>query len=546
MACASRFPLTTILLFIGATMASPIASFSAEPATQPDVPALDAAYVRMEVPDKVRAGQVFAVTITMKNTGRDQWGDGMKLLSQDPVGNETWGTSFIIMGQGKNAKPGEEFTFASGLKAPPEPGKYAFRWRVARNRDGVMFGQPTERKVITVEPAPPLPAPKPPVQDPAGKHVLTFADFEYAGSFKVPRRVEKQDSTYSASGLALRTMPDGGKRLFMNYRGVVFEADVPPLVRLVDGDHGPLRTAEVKRIWGRLTVGEDRKTAISANSGHHWDESRKLLYWSSYHGYYTGHSRPVLAASKIDETGRVTHLGPWSVPDAIGHFKGYWGGVTKLSADFAKKHTGGRTLALGFGGYYSICATTSQGPALAAIARPDPAKPVLDMVDLLAVPWGRHEPAPRDGNYLLVRENWGGRHPVNARQGTWTMKDVVRAGIFIDLPDKHGYIAFALLATGRIGYDYGHITSAGSADWWYFYDPADLGKVATGLAKPWDVRPHSMTKVRYPSAAGGKPAPKGGAAVSGACFDEQARLLYLYKRSCIDNRFPCVHVYRAK
>ena len=47
--------------------------------------------------------------------------------------------------------------------------------------------------------------------------------------------------------------------------------------------------------------------------------------------------------------------------------------------------------------------------------------------------------------------------------------------MFIDLPDKHGFLALAFLGTGRIGYDYGAIRSAGHACYWYFYAPKDLG-----------------------------------------------------------------------
>ncbi|HUU21731.1 MAG TPA: hypothetical protein VM389_04265, partial [Phycisphaerae bacterium] len=117
-------------------------------------------------------------------------------------------------------------------------------------------------------------------------------------------------------------------------------------------------------------------------------------------------------------------------------------------------------------------------------------------------------------------------------------------GVFVDLPEAHVYVAFAQLGTGRMGYDYGKITSAGESDWWYLYDPADLAAAAAGKAKPWEVTPNSRTKVTYPPAA--KDPINRNAAVCGACFDEEARLLYVYKPFCVDNRFPCVHVYRVK
>ena len=113
-----------------------------------------------------------------------------------------------------------------------------------------------------------------------------------------------------------------------------------------------------------------------------------------------------------------------------------------------------------------------------------------------------------------------------------------------DLPDAHAYIALPQLGTGRMGYDYGHITSAGESDWWYVYDPADLAAAAAGKVKPWQVTPHSRTKVTYPPAA--RDPRNWNAAVCGACFDEETRLLYVYKPFAVDNRFPCVHAYRVK
>jgi len=516
-------------------------------------PALDAVCVRVDVPPRLLAHQVFEAKVTMRNTGTQAWDDGMKLRSQDPLDNTNWGTTFIIMGQGRSAKPGEEVIFKSNLKAPGTPGKVAFRWRVARIRGNTMFGEATPPKTILVEPRPPEPAPKPPTQDPARKPVLSFGDFEYAGSFKLPDRVEGCGAAYTESGLALRTMPDGARRLFVRTglrRQIIYEAEIPDLVRLADTDHAALHVAAVRKVWGELGLAKPGEEAVAANAGFWWDEPRSTLYWSTYHGYHTGR-RPVLGASNLEPGGKVTHYGPWWIPDSVPWFKSYWGGVVRLSDAFARTYTGGKTLALGFGGYYSICAPCSKGPALAAIAEPDPSRKTVDIVELLAYPWSKPAATPRDGDYFVTATGWGGRPPISPTKGSWTMDDAVRAGIFIDLPHKHAYVAFARLGTGRIGYDYGAIRSAGHAHTWYFYDPADLGEAAKGTRKPWDTLPHSRARVTYPSgiADAGK-WPNAPGAITGACFDEQQSLLYLYQRFCIDNGsrelFPCVHAYRVK
>lgn len=539
------------------------------------VPQWDAKCIVVEVPEEVLTDQVFMGRITVKNTGSAPWrsipyaGEPNPqpiLYSQNPDRNKTWGTDFAYVGQGKEIGPGKEFTFVSGFNAPSVPGEYSFQWRLARRvkeGDTVFFGDPTLRKVIRVRPRPEAPRPAPPARDPAGKTVLGLDDSQYVGSFRLPERVGESGAGYSEIGIALRKMPDGTRRLLMNYthpRQTLFEAEVPPLAQFAGTDPKPLRVAEVKKVWGSLVleipkIGDLQR--ISPNGGLCWDEDSKTLYWTFYHGYWTGGGFPVLGASRLGDDGKITSVGRWRLPQTVNKWKSYWGGVTKLPAEFARRYTGGRTMALGFGGYYSICAGCSRGPALAAIARPDPNRDELDVAELLCYP----DPAaaPRDGDYFYGLGDIWYDMPKGPDQGSWTMDDLCRSGVLIDLPEKHGYIAFVKLANGRIGYDYGAIGATGASHWWYFYDPRDLGEAAKGLKKPAQVVPHGMARVSY--AGQGEEAIRqaqergmvhvGGIAgiVSGACFDDQERLLYVCKLCSIRvglELHPCVHVYRVK
>ncbi len=318
--------------------------------------------------------------------------------------------------------------------------------------------------------------------------------------------------------------------------------------------------AAVKKVWGSLVLDIPKigdLQHIGPNGGLCWDEDSKILYWTFYHGYWTGGGFPLLGASRLQDDGKITSVGRWRLPQTVNKWKSYWGGVTKLSADFARRYTGGRTMALGFGGYYSICGSCSRGPALAAIAPPDPNRDELDITESLCYP----DPAaaPRDGDYFYGLGNFWYDVPKGPKQGAWTMDDWCRSGVFVDLPEKYGYIAFIKLANGRIGYDYGAIGATGASHWWYFYDPKDLGEAAKGLKKPSEIVPHGMAKISYPGQ--GEEALRqaqkrgtvhvGGIAgsVTGVCFDEQEKLLYVCKTCSIKvgmELHPCVNVYRVK
>jgi hypothetical protein len=233
----------------------------------------------------------------------------------------------------------------------------------------------------------------------------------------------------------------------------------------------------------------------------------------------------------------VTSFGPWRLSVPHGLYKSYWGGAVQLPVAFAQHYTSGNTLALGFGGYYSICGSASRGPALGAIPLPNPEQVAVPVTPLLHSP--HPMPAIRDGDYFNANCSFWSEQPRDPNHGTWSYDDWCRAGVFIDTPSAHAYLALVRLGTGRLGYDFGTITSAGSAEYWYFYDPADLGEAAIGQKHPWQVEPASRRKVSYPL----------GRTVTGACFDSKTRRLYL----CVTwaypegrENYPVIHVYRVQ
>ncbi len=513
-------------------------------ASSPTPAANNAQYIRSVIPDTVITDQTFDAQILMKNTGTAAWSQtatAVTLVSQTPAFNMTWGTYFIILGQGNSVAPGDTFAFTSPLKAPHTPGDYNFGWQCQNwlgtwDTTTAFFGQVVTGVSIHVKQRTATPPPPPPHRD----SLLDTSDFEYMGSFRLPNLNGFED-LYTESGLALRTTANGTKRLQDNtgtYAFTLYEMDIPPLVNIVGGNEAGLNTATTRRTWGDLNIGTVNGEAIASNAGFWFDDSASLLYWSHNNGYFTGGAAdfPTLMATRLDTaTGSVTQVHAWRLPTFPARYKGYWGGITKLSKSFADANTGGRDLALGYGGYYSICGPASRGPALGAIARPSASRDTVDLREMLTYP----DPiaCPREGNYLPQVGFWND-YAASPWQGSWTYDDYCRAGVFIDLPDKKGYVTFVQQVTGRVGYDYGGYNTDGhSQNCWYFYDVNDLGAVARGAKSASSVLPSSYAVVQYPLDGG---------LVPGACFDPQTRMLYLYVQWSLSSGEPVIHAYHVK
>ncbi len=111
---------------------------------------VDAAqFISQSVPATMVAGQSYAVSVQMKNTGTATWTAALayKLGSQNPGDNVTWGLSRVAtpgsVGNGQTA------TFNFTARAPTTPGPYNFQWRMLR--EGVTwFGDLTPNVAVNV------------------------------------------------------------------------------------------------------------------------------------------------------------------------------------------------------------------------------------------------------------------------------------------------------------------------------------------------------------------------------------------------------------
>ncbi|MFN0172909.1 MAG: NBR1-Ig-like domain-containing protein [Bryobacteraceae bacterium] len=111
-----------------------------------------ASLVNLSAPASVGPGQAFSATLTVRNSGNTTWTSSVydpyrphRLGSEDPANNAKWGFSRLEMPV-PVVNPGQEVSFTINATAPPEPGNYAFDWRMVE--DGVeFFGQLAQRTV---------------------------------------------------------------------------------------------------------------------------------------------------------------------------------------------------------------------------------------------------------------------------------------------------------------------------------------------------------------------------------------------------------------
>ncbi|MFY2561265.1 S8 family serine peptidase [Corallococcus terminator] len=117
---------------------------------------LNATFVRQTVPASVTMGRPFEVSITMRNTGTETWTPAgyIRLGSQNPENNTTWGVSTLSLPIGASVPRGQEFTFTARLTAPSTPGPYNFRWQMRSQNTTTWewfgFGGFTENLTINV------------------------------------------------------------------------------------------------------------------------------------------------------------------------------------------------------------------------------------------------------------------------------------------------------------------------------------------------------------------------------------------------------------
>lgn len=120
----------------------------------------DAAFVWQSVPTTMTAGQPYAVSVTMRNTGVNSWtgteSTGYRLGVQNPQDNSNWGVSRVAVPV-QASLPGREATYNFTVRAPSTPGTYNFQWRMVCEGYGSSvdgwFGEYAPNVAVTVLPS---------------------------------------------------------------------------------------------------------------------------------------------------------------------------------------------------------------------------------------------------------------------------------------------------------------------------------------------------------------------------------------------------------
>ncbi len=99
--------------------------------TQLLTPPLNAEFLAQSIPTSMVAGEPYAVSVTVKNTGTEAWTtigpvcNAFRVRSANPLDNLTWGVARIDLSAG--VAPGQSATLAFTVRAPATAGTYNFQ-----------------------------------------------------------------------------------------------------------------------------------------------------------------------------------------------------------------------------------------------------------------------------------------------------------------------------------------------------------------------------------------------------------------------------------
>lgn len=387
--------------------------------------------------------------------------------------------------------------------------------------------------------------------DASAKRLLAPSDFTYIGFYDL--QTNGLDSTYG-QGLTHRYVGNDLRLLTLQLTGELHE------ISLQGRPFGS--TIEVAETAWDLSASD----ALNNFNGLWWEAAQSRLWVTSSQDYTDVVQQVRLYTMRLDAGRRPSNVrGPVGLAGI--NAKRVYGGVQPVPEWFQHAFGVGPYV-VGWGGYTSLVAqggSASLGPAMYAI--PDPAayavhsniptsafRTIMDHASG-SVPndWYR-QGAPTTGdrgrrlthpiNYFDdgdPRQNPGSPPvgpPASGAQwlspapdgfGRFVWGDsYYNTGMWIDLPDRHGFVMVASLCGGRCWYQSSTLAFDRRVFELHIWDPARLGEGSRGTLAPWNVRPASMTQLQLPLGnavvwEGNTPVGN----IGGATFDPLTRRMYL-------------------
>lgn len=238
--------------------------------------------------------------------------------------------------------------------------------------------------------------------------------------------------------------------------------------------------------------------------GLHYSERMGRLYWTfgeevlsgnKANAYFLGYGKPatikrrtsskaaaaaagvgdVGAAStqqqQTADSGSMAAAGPWRISPALSgdttlHSQKVRGGAMEIPQWFADRYLGGRSLGVGFGGYYiDVMKGMSMGPSLVAVSHPKNgvgSGTLTDPIELLGYGWGdgpqyiKSRYCRRNTEFVVDVQEFPWSMSPKGRNDTtnafWAPGDSVEgAAAWVDNGTHHGVLFFTEMSTGYIG-----------------------------------------------------------------------------------------------
>lgn len=354
--------------------------------------------------------------------------------------------------------------------------------------------------------------------------VLQSSDLTYLGAYKLPRiPFGDYDSIYGDGLTVRRESSDTGNELHLlsagfnaspNHGVYEFRNATPGNGSPDPTDPANYTTATVVKTYGDVYSGKKRiiydgddqemTAQLDGGYGLYWDEVDERLYWSYGFGYSNDDDSWCVGYSTLNYAGNSgTGHGPWRL--SAQSWKGIMAGMTGVPSGYASTYLGGKRLALGFGGYYSLVAScdASIGPSLTAI---DPiaaaeesslaSTPLVGYWPFASSPTGSNGRGPRPEARL---NNATPEYDIDiawaANYQTWN--DRVRSGTWIDTGSKRGMIFLGTYGKEYSQYLSSQIHSSKFGFYLAIYDPMDFTPVSSTAR--YNIQPDSIFEITFPT-----------------------------------------------